>query len=476
MTEEDVPLHRLRTPFAVPALLALAVLLFAGACSRGPERPNIVVIVLDTVRRDHTGLGAEASGITSATPNLDRLAAEGTGFVDCSTNAPWTVPSHASLFSGLLPSSHLCSGKNFTFGTSAPTAAELLRDSGYETVAFYSNPWLTDRLTGMLRGFEEQYDESGSGTQILSWSDQGGTATVANISGWLRERSDRRPFLMFVNFLEPHLPYDPPQDYRSEHLPDIPLDAVVETQWAHRFNAGVVPDDEIDFDRIRRLYAGDVHTVDGHLGSVLTLLRERGLYENTVIVVTSDHGENLGDHGFLDHQFGVFATLVEVPLVIRAPGRLEPGRRDDPAMLTDIFATLLDIAGVEGGPPTPHARSLLGEPAPHDRPVIAQYAGANAPLLNHLRSLNPEFDTSRIENAYSKVRVGEAEFTLGSDGSGELYDLAADPGRERNILNEDRPLANTLFELLPGIDRSPGGNPEIDEEMRERLRALGYIR
>ena len=455
------------------ALVALTIAALLVSCSQSPPRPNVVVIVLDTVRLDYTGPGGTTERLT---PKLDGLADEGTVFTRAWSNAPWTVPSHASMFTGLLPSSHKCNGRNFTFLSQEPTFAELLGESGYQTVAFFSNPWLSDRLTGMLRGFEERLVESGRGTEILTTVDQGGGRTVANVSNWLNGRSDDRPFLMFVNLLEPHLPYHPPDDYRQARLSDIPRDYVVTTTTAHEVNAGLLDLDDIDFERVGRLYGGDVNTADRYLGEILRLLKDHGAYEDAVIIVTSDHGENLGDHGYMDHQFGVFSSLIDVPLVVRAPELLPPGVRSDPVMLTDIYDTVLEAAGAEGGPETPHSRSLLGPPAGPARPQIAEYTGANPELVKHLRYLNPTHDTSRQEVAFAKVRVDSLEFTVGTDGSERLYDLKNDPGRELNLAPANRAISGALFELLPAVRLADGVEVEIDEETREWLRSLGYIR
>jgi arylsulfatase A-like enzyme len=463
--------RRLTAALCAAALFAIAGLVMS--CSEGERPPNVVVVVLDTVRLDYTGPGGTDDGLT---PALDQLASEGTIFSRAWANAPWTVPSHASMFSGLLPSSHKCTGRSFTFLSESPTFAELLCESGYRTAAFFSNPWLSDRLTGMLRGFEERFVESGRGTEILAAVDQGGGRTVANVAAWLEGRDDDRPFLMFVNLLEPHLPYHPPADYRQARLSDIPRDYVVTTSMAHELNAGLVEPGDLDFDRIGRLYGGDVNTADRYLAEIVRLLKEHGLYEEAVIVVTSDHGENLGDHGYMDHQFGVFSTLIDVPLVVRAPGLLAPGMRDDPAMLTDVYDTVLEAAGITAGPETPHSRSLLNAPADAGRPQIAEYTGANPELVRHLRHLNPGHDTARQEVAFAKVRVDSLELTIGSDGSRRLFDVNADPGRQANLAEANPGVVAALFELLPAVKYADGVEVEIDEETREWLRSLGYIR
>ena len=280
---------------------------------------------------------------------------------------------------------------------------------------------------------------------------------------------------MFVNFLEAHLPYDPPEDYRAEFLEDAPPGFVVTTNWAQQHNARSSMATDAELARAARFYDGDVNMSDRYLGELLRQLREHGLYEDTVIIVTSDHGENLGDHGFLDHQFGVFETLIEVPLVVRAPGATETGWSDAPVMLTDIYDTVLELAGVDDAPETPHSRSLLSGSFDPARPQIAEYAGANHELIKHLGNLNPMLDLTRYQTAYAKVRVEGLELTVGSDGSLELYDLEGDPGRTRNRAGSDPSAVEELRAVLPHGDWGESTDAQIDDEMRDQLRSLGYI-
>jgi len=454
------------------ALAVFAFCLSTGCGEREPARPNVVVVVLDTVRRDVAELSP--SGV-SFTPNLDRLASEGTTFTNAWATGPWTVPSHASMLTGLLPSSHGCTGYSTFLSDERRTVAEHLADGGYETVAFFSNPWLTDRMSGMLRGFDMRYVETGhDDTHIFNIVDQGGKETSENIAEWLDGRSDDRPFLLFVNFLEPHLPYSPPEEVRREFLPDLPPRSIITTEWALEFNAGVHNPETVDWERVIRLYLGDVATADAYLGGVLQELEKHGLYDNTAIIVTSDHGENLGDNGYMDHQFGLFETLLAVPLVIRTPGQVEPAVRKDPAMLTDVFPTVLELAGLEVPPDLLHARSLLGEPIHDERPVIAEYSGAGAPLTEVLQGINPELDVSQMVLASASVRVGHLRFTLSSDGAGNLQDFARNSSDRVDLARHGRAISSNMMRLLPAVSQ-PSNEAEVDEEMRESLRSLGYI-
>jgi arylsulfatase A-like enzyme len=355
------------------------------------------------------------------------------------------------------------------------TIAEHLVEDGYEAVAFFSNPWLTDGMSGMMRGFSSEYVESRGDDRIhyLKGS-QGGRASNANIEDWLERRSGDRPFLLFVNYLEAHLPFDPDTDVRARHLPDIDMDDAVTTRWAYEFNAGLHPFDDVDWTRVRRLYQGDATTSDALLGDLMRMLKDRGLYEDAVIIVTSDHGENVGDHGLMDHQFGVFETLLAVPLVMRAPGRLDTGVRDDPVMLTDIFPSVLETAGVDSIPVLPHARSLFGPPADDTRPLIAEYAGGNAPLVDRLTTLNPDLDPAPFRTAYSTVRMGDLRLTVGSDGSNTLKSFATGEEGAFDLEREGRAIALAMREHLPVLGE-PVGEIQIDEKMREELRSLGYL-
>ncbi len=290
-----------------------------------------------------------------------------------------------------------------------------------------------------------------------------------------RTSTGDRPFFMFVNILEAHLPYDPPADYREAHLADLAEEDFVGTRWANEVNAGLHGSEQIDWKRVRRLYAGDVAEGDRLLGEIVEKLRSLGLYEDAVVIVTSDHGENLGDHGYTDHQFGVFETLLAVPLVVRAPGRLAPGTRHDPVMLTDLYATVLDAAGVNDQPAPEHSRSILGPAAHPDRPLIAEYAGPPDILLKRLADINPGLDTRRLATAHSTVRIGPLRLTMSSDGKVALFDVSQDPGESRSLAESEPEKVNTMARLIPSVRSGPEADAKVDEKMAEWLRSLGYM-
>lgn len=478
---------------ALAAALALPLLLLAG-CGGGDERPNIVIVVLDTVRADAAGATNAATPeplrAEHLTPSLQALAAEGVLFRDCTSVAPWTVPSHGSIFTGKLPSGHLCVSRHAKLTEDQPTFAALLAEAGYATAAFYSNPWLADRTTGLLRGFETKGEAE---IAKFTWDDgadgdQGGRRSVASAAAWLDERTaDDRPFLLFVNILEAHLSYDPHGDYRRAHLADLPPDETVSIAWSHDFQADLVDPAGVDWDRVSRLYAGDVWTADHHLGALLDALRERGLDEDTVVLVTSDHGEQLGEHGLVEHQFSLYEPLLHVPLVVKVPptlrGRFDPGApdggvREDPVQTTDLYATVLELAGVEPPEPARFSRSFFAGPNPPDRPVYAEYSGPAPGLLKMLKGKNPKADLDRHDRVMGAVRVGDLRLIVDNRGAAELYDLRSDPGQLRNLAQERQEAGRALLDLLKRAS-SPAPDDlepvELDARTRQQLESLGYI-
>ena len=456
------------------AMTAIALTSCGGPSEK--TRPNIVIVILDTVRDDAVGIDVPGYPGEPLTPWFDRIASEGTEFTHAYANAPWTVPSHASLLTGQFPSTHQCTGFDWRFVYPGPTLAERLRESGYRTMAFFSNPWLTDRLTGIMRGFEEQYVDPRFGNKVLSVPTQGGPETLGFIQKWLEGREDDQPFLMFVNILEAHLPYAPPAYYRKAYLPEIESNEYVGTDVAFEVNARIRDWDSVDWTHVRKMYAGDVNAADSLFGSLVQMLKHHDLYDDTVLIVTSDHGELLGEYGFMEHQFGVYEELLAVPLAIRAPAHLERGVRTDPVMLSDLYATILALAGLEPDVEAKHSHNLLGEPLPADRPLVAEYAGPSSALVSKMLEFAPDLDEPYLTAAYSTVRVGGLRLTVGSDGSNMLQDLSENPMSEDELRTRGRELATTLRQLLPHAGRPAApAEFEADEDLEERLRSLGYI-
>ncbi|MBK9304907.1 MAG: sulfatase [bacterium] len=472
----------------VPAAIVLAgAFALLPGCQRAAKQPNILIVVLDTVRRDAAGWPTAATPpeLTRAvlTPNMAELAGRGVVWRNAWSAAPWTVPSHASLFTGLLPSGHGCNGLRPRLRSTLPTLADRLGEAGYETAAFFSNPWLADRSTWLLRGFQLRQEASIGGlTRMMvgeAAHDQGGVASVTSFRKWLSGRDPEKPFLAFVNILEAHLPYAPLPVDLAVAAPGLQAEGGIPIGLGHEYNSGLVDDAGVDWPRVRACYAGDVVAADRLFGLLLKALQEAGLDDETVVVVTSDHGENLGDHRLFEHQFSVHETLLAVPLVIAGPGIGPVGAvRAEPVMLTDLFATVLELAGLPAETAPPGSRSLFAAAAAADRPLVGEYEGPSTGLVSMLETINPQLDAARLRPARRTVRAGDLRLSWASDGSFTLHDMASDPEQARDLAParpDDVRRLRVLLDVLAGAEPDAGPGGKLDEATRRQLESLGYV-
>ncbi|MEZ4653361.1 MAG: sulfatase-like hydrolase/transferase [Candidatus Eisenbacteria bacterium] len=348
-------------------------------------------------------------------------------------------------------------------------------EAGYETAAFFSNPWLSDKTTGLLRGFQikTEVDVGGMAELQTGSGDQGGRETLRNVGAWLDARDRNKPFLLFVNFLEAHIPYSPPLEQRL--AVGAPESGEITVDWDYAYQAGLATPASVDWNAVARLYAADARWADVYLGELMSELTQRGLVDGSLIVVTSDHGENLGEHGLFEHVFSLHETVLQVPLVVLGEG-FEQGRDARPVMLADLYPTLVEWAGLRSDGQDRPGVSLLA-PAEPDRPTYAEVTPPGGALLGLLKQLNPELDVAPLDAERRSVRVADLRLTTCTCGTVELNDLRLDPGQSRNLAAERPEAVEVLSGLLDNLGPAAGeaGLPPMDDETRERLRSLGYI-
>ncbi|MEF8973813.1 MAG: sulfatase, partial [Haloarcula sp.] len=416
-------------------------------------RPNVVLLVLDTCRAKTFHRLLDDGKL----PTTERIATDAAVYRNASAVAPWTVPSHGAMFSGRYPTDHGASADDPQFDPPTTPLAERLRQAGYETVGLSANPWVTNHF-GFTAGFDRfktdvEYLWSGADTSGLGRLDSLGEkvdelrrrssaadtpATLVNVayrkllanrhdSGarrlttdavrWLDGRSSNEPFFLFCNFTEPHLEYDPPDEFAREELPEgIDLGAarsVEQDQWAYVTGETALSDTE--FEALRALYRAEIRYLDSQLGRLFDRLAARDGLEETAIVLTSDHGENIGDHGLMDHQYCLYETLLHVPLVVRYPPLFEPGTVDDLVETRRLYETIADVAGITDSEPET-APSLVGDAEP-DAQAIAEYTSPQPSvetLAEEYGPLDPE--VRRYDRALRSVRTARWKYIEGSDG------------------------------------------------------------
>ncbi len=454
-----------------------------------PRGPNVVLIVLDSVRADHLSCyGHERP----TTPNIDRVAEGGIRFDRAYTASCWTLPSHASLFTGLYPSRHRTDFDTQTLTEGIDTCASFLSARGYRTASFSCNAFVS-RHTDLARGFDVAADVeglAGGGRSFMGRAvraahravrrglqkDRGAARAWKMARQWLSENADE-PFFLFMNYMDCHLPYRLAPDRlhhfvdpaRREAVSRIPMDPFGAMAGEHRYEADEIED-------LRTLYDGALRYLDGMVGALDDHLSALGRDQDTLLLITSDHGESFGEHGLFDHQYGLYEPLVRVPLVARGPD-LDRGRAEEGlAQLVDVFPSIAALLGHRGPVGDPAASGTLFHGPGRDF-AASEYL---VPNVAAIQRRFPGTDTSRFESAIRAIRDERFKCIVRRDGRTELYDLDADPDELHNLYERDADRATAMIETLEErlgpwpADLASAGEGGLDP-LRERLEQLGYL-
>jgi arylsulfatase A-like enzyme len=480
---------------------------------------NIVLVVMDTARASDTSYVRN----NQSESQLERLASEGSDFVNTFANSPWTLPSHTSMFTGTYTSKHGTHAEHKSYDGQFPTLAELLSDNGYETVSFTNNAWVTDEF-GLARGFDDQYKiwqyiqtETDFGEITLTnygvdlvtesvksllsgdlfanivntvygkflyrRSDYGASRTNTLIREWLDEREDERPFFMFVNYLEPHLDYQPPKKVTEQFLPDWASfsDAMEIPQKPWEFAAGNLELSDSDFELLRALYRAEIAYLDGQIGRLRKALEVNGEWKDTVFIVVGDHGENIGNHGLMDHQYSVHDTLIHVPLIING-GKFSGDIESNQLVQTlDLFPTVLDVAGI----PTPsHVQGNSLHPHTPDSSrdhVFAEYCSL-LPTIERLsqQTGTPTAELEKYNRTLRTIRTQDFKLIRDSEGSMELFHVGEDTSEVNDVSasyqTKCQELESKLDSWLDSFEHASEGEvTDMSESTKQKLEDLGYL-
>ena len=422
--------------------IVLFVLLVAAACSHtaaptlgapGSLRgANVLLVTIDTLRQDRVGAYGNRSGLT---PTIDRLAAAGVRFSHAFTPAPLTLPAHASILTGRSPNGHgIHNNTRFRLDAAVPTLAALLRAAGYRTGAFVG-AFVLDGRFGLNQGFDVYDDHLARGNAASFHFAERRAADVVKLAGdWILNRqstnsqspinqqsaiSNQRWFA-WVHLFDPHAPYDAPPDYRAGRSP----------------------------------YDAEVAYTDAMIGQLLAQLDAAGALARTLIVVTADHGESLGEHGETTHGLFAYDSTLSVPLIVRGPS-IAPATIDAPVSHVDLAPTILDLAGMALPPHTDG--TSLARPLPASRALY--FEALDASLTRGWAPLR-----GVVQEGWKYIDLPEAE----------LYDLAHDPREQANLIDRDAhasALKRGLDALSPAVTAP---HAELDGAAADRLRSLGY--
>ncbi|MBX3176361.1 MAG: sulfatase [Candidatus Hydrogenedentes bacterium] len=476
--------------------LAASILPYAPHRPADEERPNLVFVIADTLRADYCG----AYGGPVPTPALERLAARGMRFDQHYALAPWTLPSMTGLFSSQYPKTLTPNAghgqwslemNQYEVDASFPALAEQLSAAGYATGAFTANAFLPS-IPGMMAGIqahasshpillaEEGYLRQTPllGALVRAWLPaladiRPHNTTIAldrYAQAFIRRHRDQ-PFYLWVHYIDPHAPYDPPACLRR--VPEGPWPFFHPYAGGEEWGIPILGQnfavDEEHRDYVRSLYEGEVTYVDAFVGRLMDALERAGVGGETYVCFTSDHGEELWDHGAWGHGQSLYEEQIRVPLIVAGPG-VATGVETAPVSAIHLLPTLAELMGADPSAAwrgTSLAPALRGEAAlPTDIPIFALGT------------------TNRADNPKIMVRQGDYKLirTLGGEAL-ELYNLADDPGETRNIAGDQPDAADRLNAMLDAwLDSFPaffggedGAAPEFNRDLEQGLEGMGYL-
>ena len=416
-------------------LFLLTALTAAQATAQTPQKsaPNVVLITIDTLRADHLGCYGYKQ---IKTPNIDGLAADSSRFERAYTVVPVTLPSHTAMLTGTYP---MLSGMHdFSANKLSPqqgTMATVLKQAGYATGAVVASAVLDSRF-GLNQGFDFYYDHfdfSRLEEANLDEMERPGNVVADQALDWLGKNSQKK-FFLWMHLYDPHYPYRPPKPYSHEYA--------------------------------AQPYDGEIAFADEQVGRLLRFLKDNGLYQNTVIVLSGDHGESLGEHGEKTHGFFIYNVTMHVPLIIHLPGKSAAHTVADPVSLVDLMPTVLAATGLDI-PSQVQGRSLV--------PAL------RGEKIDQDRTLYGETFLPRLHFNWSELRGAEnTKYHFIDAPRPELYDLTKDPGELRNLFPEKKAVAEEMRAKLAGLIREYSAGKELAEKtgldpaLMERLKSLGY--
>ncbi len=444
-------------------VLWLALLGAPTACQTetGTVRPDVVLIVVDTLRADHLGCYGYWR---NTSPQIDSLAEQSIRFERAYSTAPWTKPAVASMLTGLYPSRHGVDKMLHVLPQSATPLAELLRENGYQTAGVVSHSLLGEKF-GFDQGFD-RYDESQArGHHHVSTEEVARLATA--LIGELR--ADEKPYFLFVHLFDPHDTYRP----HGVGFAAKRAGRVAAGQPSPRLRKLEPPLDTQEVQLLRDVYDEEIRFTDRGIGEILKALGDDGRSERTLIVLTSDHGEEFMERGWLGHGTSMFDEVLRVPLLIRLPGAERAGSVEgDPVSTAGVMATVLDVAGLPASARSGlDVGSLLG-PRPRPNPVLGELSYAPRQWRELDESTEP----------WLRMLV-DGEWKLISDrlsGQVALFDVVADPGETTDLASRMPDRAETLHAQMKMEDavaaqrRLGRETTDLSAGQRESLRQLGY--
>ena len=464
-------------------------------------RKNIIMIVMDSIRADALSCYGNKR---NTTPNIDELAARGMRYENAFSNSSWTLASIGSLFTGKYVSKHQACDENQFLNEKNRTIAEILSSKGYKTAAICDNAFVSFH-TGLDRGFDyynfmrfKDFSLSSKAIKIAQalkkrnpfgsgFYKDSTTVQFNEAKRWLKKNmSQESSSFLYIHSDQTHYPYMPPLKFRKLFCDRSRDQLFAVNQDREKYVGGITPMGEEDFAVLRSLYEAELAFFDHCLGNFIKWMHKNNMMDNVLLVVTADHGENLGEHGLIGHGLCLYDTVTKVPLVVFDNSIKKSGVVRTQVQLNDLFPTILNAAGIphEEIPDDIDGSDLAGinEMEYHDRVVIAEHSMQSIKIFqDKVPGISPDFEKN-FRRRLHMIRFQDHKFIWSSNGSHEFYDLNNDPQELINIYDSERDKADQyekmLFEKVNEFDGAEQSRDELqdtDEEITKRLRELGYM-
>lgn len=434
--------------FGTLFLFVIAIGIAIGSVVLKPERPNVIVILVDTLRADHLpfyGYGADTA------PFLSKLAAEGVVFDNAWSTSSWTAPATASLFTSMYPFQHgVVTGLMYSerlqsedpritvnrIADEITTMPEVLKEAGYTTFGVSDNPNIC-----AAEGFEQGFD------RFVNYNYANAEIVNGTVMNWAEDITSSEPYFLYLHYMDPHNPYHP-RDEKAKSTPD-----------------------EQERSKALACYDSEIRFADAHIEM---LFNRFAWDENTVVIVLSDHGEEFGERGGYGHGKNLFTESLRIPLLVYFPGGgLEPGRVEHNVSIVDVMPTIRSLLGLDGGE-TDEGVDLLrvrdGKTQLDGRPIYAH-------LWRRWGTVDPQDDL-----VAGGVVKKEWKYLFTLPGGEKLFDLSLDPLEQRDVLGDRRPLADRMRQAYDSFAKhcrkyeGAESSIAVDERMLKKLKSLGYIR
>ena len=460
-------------PWVGLAVLAAAL---AGACGGAgtTERPkNLLMISIDTLRPDH--LGCYGRG-RDTSPTIDGLAAQGVRFTDVTSASPWTLPSHASMFTGLYPSHHGVKDHVNALADETVTLAEEFQQHGFQTFAVVNTYNIAEPEFGLRQGFDQfRYVQeqvvADPATGQKSIINSGEDIVRVAVQKMLAKRDPAAPFFLFMHFYDVHTDFTPSQEYVDKFVSPYSGKMKGTTDQLNQLRNKKDPLSEADLRWLKEMYDAEIRQLDDLLGRFLGELEQLGLAKDTLVVITSDHGEEFLEHGGLLHGRTQYQELLSIPLILSGPGVPSGKVVDAPVHLVDVVPTILAIFGFDSGMQRDGVdlTAAWHDPSsfPPERPLFGE--------ADH----NNRVEGELVVDIKQMVRRGDDKLCLNRHTQEmELYDLGQDPGEQQNLLQKDpvkaKELRNELEQFRSSARVGAQGKAAEDVDL-ELLETLGYV-